>query len=173
MTEKNVIIVPRKYTVGKCCGWGYRSGCGLGWIGPCSHKVCPNTLCVKAKKEKSVFYPKYCPGATCIIKMTCERCEQPSRKIILKKDWVKKTTPKPWTLFTFVKIASKSLRRQRQQWGGGGRWQRWMWRPLYRIKKHFVVFQRKNRVIFESKNILSLVQKIQFWWLFSSRSEKL
>ena len=90
MTEKNVIIVPRKYTVGKCCGWGYRSGCGLGWIGPCSHKACPNTLCVKAKKEKSVFYPKYCPGATCIIKMTCERCEQPSRKIILKKDWVKK-----------------------------------------------------------------------------------
>ena len=71
MEEKNVIIVPRKYTVGECCVWGYR--CALGWIGPCCHKPCSNTLCVKAKKEKSVFYPKYCPDATCIIMMRCER----------------------------------------------------------------------------------------------------
>ena len=88
MGEKNVIIVPRKYTVGECCVWGYR--CALGWIGPCCHKPCSNTLCVKAKKEKSVFYPKYCPEATCVIMMRCERCEQTSQKIILKKDWIKK-----------------------------------------------------------------------------------
>ena len=90
MDEKNVIIVPRKYTVGECCVWGFRSTCGLGWIGPCCHKPCSNTLCVKAKKEKSVFYPKCYRDATCIIVMTCERCEQTGQKIILKKDWVKK-----------------------------------------------------------------------------------
>ena len=90
MGEKNVIIVPRKYTVGECCVWGYISTCDLGWIGACSHKACSNTLCVKAKKEKSVFYSKCYRNATCIIRMSCERCEQKRQKIILKKDWVKK-----------------------------------------------------------------------------------
>jgi hypothetical protein len=90
MVEKNVIMLPRKYTIGECCAWGYRSTCMLGWIGPCGHGPCSNTLCTKAKKEKSVFYSKYCPDATCIIAMTCKRCKQIGRKMILKKDWAKK-----------------------------------------------------------------------------------